>query len=184
MVSALDAVTQEVARLRKSVLKLGHSQELFQQQVEAEIGRLAEGRAQGDRAASGTAGALPDAAQQRALIEVDQAVLHLLDLTRGAVRTPAAETLEVNPQSMREGLLLLQIRVRNLQRSFGLEPIPAVGRPFDDRCHQAHGVCDRSGLAEGEVAEEIVPGYRLGDRIVRPALVIVNRRAARGEPAS
>ena len=181
VVSALDAVAQEVARLRKSVLKLGHAQELFQQKVESEIGRFAEGMAQGGRAPSDGVGASPDAAQQRALMEVDQAVLHLLDLAQGAVRAPA-ETPEVAPQSMREGLVLLQIRVRNLQRSFGLEPIPAVGRPFDDRCHRVHGICDQPGLTEGEVAEEILPGYRLGDKVVRPALVIVNRRKDRGEP--
>ena len=192
---ALEALGQEVARLRKTLLKLGHAQELFQQKIEEEVGRLsraadrsvpavsAGAAAAGDGDPSGAAGALPNTAQQRALMEVDQAVLHLLDLARGAARESPAEAPEIAPQSMREGLVLLQIRVRNLQRSFGLEPIPAVGRRFDDRCHQVSGVCDQPGLAEGEVAEEVLPGYRLGDRVVRPALVIVNRRKAAGEPS-
>lgn len=184
LLPALETVGQEVARLRKSLLKLGHAQELFQQRVEEEIGRLS-------RPASGPEGALParpDTAQQRALMEVDQAVLHLLDLAEGAVREPRAageeEGEETAPRSLREGLVLLQIRVRNLQRSFGLEPIPSVGRRFDDRCHQAYGVCERPGLADGEVAEEVLPGYRLGDRVVRPALVVVNRRNQSGKAPS
>lgn len=176
---ALDTLSQEVARLRKTILKLGHAQELFQQRIEEEVGRLS---VQADRSGSAWTGGghsdvsspadgLPNAAQQRALMEVDQAVLHLLDLSSGS----PAQASEANPRSIREGLALLQIRVRNLQRSFGLEPIPAVGRLFDDRYHQVYGVCDCSGFADGEVVEEVLPGYRLRDKVVRPALVIVNR---------
>jgi molecular chaperone GrpE len=163
--------------LRKTLLRLGHAQELFQQRIEEEVGRLSRAEG-GDRNPAGTAGAQPNAAQQRALMEVDQAVLHLLGFAQEGSREPSQPSRrgpETAPQSLREGLVLLQIRVRNLQRSFGLEPIPALGHPFDDRCHQVYGVCHHPGLADGEVAEEILPGYRLRGRVVRPALVIVNR---------
>lgn len=153
-----------MARLRKLLLKLGHAQELFQQRIEEEVGRLVH-------PSPPASPAPPDTAQQRALMEVDQAVLHLLALARGTGRGAP----EADPRSVREGLTLLQIRVRNLQRSFGLEPLPAVGHPFDDRLHQAQGLCHRPDLADGEIAEEVLPGYRLRGRVVRPALVIVNR---------
>lgn len=172
LLPAVEAVGEEVARLRKTLLRFGHAQELFQQRVEEEVGRLARSE---DRAPSSVA-AQPNGAQQRALMEVDQAVLHLLALAQ-ATGGEALVDPEAAPRSMREGLGLLQIRVRNLQRSFGLEPIPAVGRAFDDRCHQAYGICHLPGLADGEVAEEVLPGYRLGGKVVRPSLVIVNRRA-------
>ncbi|MFL6198074.1 MAG: nucleotide exchange factor GrpE [Thermoanaerobaculia bacterium] len=181
LLPALETVGQEVARLRKTLLKLGHGQELFQHRIEEEIGRLSR-PLPGSASAPGATPAAPDTAQQRALMEVDQAVLHLLDLAQGAAREASAA--EAAPRSLREGLVLLQIRVRNLQRSFGLEPIPAVGRLFDDRCHQACGVCEQPGLADGEVAEEVLPGYRLGDRVVRPALVVVNRRNQSGKAPS
>lgn len=186
LLPALETVGQEVARLRKTLLKLGHGQELFQHRIEEEIGRLSRPLPGAEGALPGAAPTVPDRAQQRALMEVDQAVLHLLDLAQGAAReAPAAmEMAEAAPRSLREGLVLLQIRVRNLQRSFGLESIAAVGRLFDDRCHQACGVCERPGLADGEVAEEVLPGYRLGDRIVRPALVVVNRRNQSGKAPS
>lgn len=172
LLPAFEALGQEVARLRKTLLRLGHAQELFQQRIEEEVGRLVRPE---DRGPSGAA-AQPNAAQQRALMEVDRAVLHLFALAQAAGREALVDP-ETAPRSMREGLGLLQIRVRNLQRSFGLEPIPAVGHAFDDRCHQAYGVCHHPGLADGEVAEEVLPGYRLGGKVVRPALVIVNRRA-------
>jgi molecular chaperone GrpE len=56
----------------------------------------------------------------------------------------------------------------------GLEAIPARNLPFDDRWHEACGVAHRPDLPDGWVIEEILPGYRLGGRVVRPARVIVN----------
>jgi len=185
--AAFDAMAEEVARFRRAVLKQGHAQELFQQRLEQEIRRLA-GRVEAMAPASlppaaevppaRAAGAEPNPAQQRALLELDQAVLHLLLLVRGAASPSSSYASD--PRTVQEGLSLLQIRVRNLQRSFGLEPIPAAGLPFDDRLHQAASVCDRSDLPDGQVAEELLPGYRLRGRLLRPALVTVNRRGTPG----
>ena len=58
----------------------------------------------------------------------------------------------------------------------GLEAIPTHNQYFDDRRHEACGAADRPDLPEGWVVEEILPGYRLGGRVVRPARVVVNRR--------
>lgn len=69
------------------------------------------------------------------------------------------------------------MRVRNLQHSMGLEAIPAQNQFFDDRRHEARGAAHRPDLPDGWVVEEILPGYRLGGRVVRPARVVVNRRA-------
>jgi molecular chaperone GrpE len=68
------------------------------------------------------------------------------------------------------------VRVRNLQHSLGLDAIPAQHRRFDDRWHEACGVAHRPDLPDGWVVEEILPGYRLGERVVRPSRVVVNRR--------
>jgi hypothetical protein len=158
----LDAVLQELGQLRKTVLRQGHAQELFQARVEEAVGRLASAPAAAPPAAG------PGSAQVRVLLELDQAVLQLLRLAEGAEADPT------DPQSLREGLALLQVRVRNLQHSMGLEAIPTRNLPFDDRWHEACGVAHRPDLPDGWVIEEILPGYRLGERIVRPARVIVN----------
>ena len=164
----LDRIGEDVRRLRKTVLKHGHAQELFQQRVEEAVGRLA-GEA-GENPSSGLS-----EVQLRVLLELDRALVHLQDLTRGESRRQDSGGLEDAPESVREGLGLLQIRVRNLQRSFGLEPIQAVGATFDDRRHRAHSLCHRPDLPDGQVVEELLPGYLLDGRVVRPALVIVNR---------
>ncbi len=168
---ALDALKLELGQLRKAVLRQGHAQELFQGRVEEAVGQLA--------AAREPARPLPEAglgpAQVRVLLELDQSVLQLLRLAEGAEAGPAAEdSSEDTPRSLREGLALLQIRVQNLQHSMGLEAIPARNLPFDDLRHEACGVTHRPDLPDGWVVEEILPGYRLEGRVVRPARVIVN----------
>jgi molecular chaperone GrpE len=51
--------------------------------------------------------------------------------------------------------------------------IPAVGEPFDPRLHEALGSVEREDVPDQHVAEEIRRGYRLRDRLLRPALVRV-----------
>jgi hypothetical protein len=169
-------LADELGRLRKTVLRQGHAQELFQARVEAAVGRLAAASgparppAPGEPAA-GRPAVAPSAIQVRALLELDQAVLQLLRVAAGA-EAPGEDA----PASLREGLSLLQVRVRNLAHSMGLAPIPAVGRPFDDQRHQVEAVVERDDLPDDRVVEEVLPGYVLGDRVVRPSRVVVNRR--------
>jgi molecular chaperone GrpE len=175
--TAVDTLSREVVRLRKTVLKLGHAQELFQGRIEEAVERLVR-RPEGSEAPARSAGreeADLTPVQLRVLIELDQAVLHLLAAANSGEDGTAGPSGE-EPQSVREGLALLQIRVRNLQRSFGLEPIPTVGAPFDDQVHEAQGVCEMPGIGDGVVAAEVLPGYRLRGRVVRPARVVVNRK--------
>jgi len=183
---SLDDLRCEIARLRRTLLKHGHAQELFQGRVEDAMERLVTGlasspgprrgvRAEYDLSRPAAGGSL-GAAQLRSLVELAQAVGNLKDLVAGG--PPAATEDEDSPRSIGEGLDLLGIRVSNLQRSFGLNAIPALGRPFDDRLHRVHGVCHRSDLPDGQVVEELLPGFLLHGEVERPALVIVNRLAA------
>ncbi len=174
----LEAFGKELGLLRKAVLRQGHAQEMFQARVEEAVGRLS-GSSEGENPerADPPPSSAPSPAQVRSLLELDQAILQLLRLTRmedpGAMEEPA----ENAPRSLQEGLSLLQVRVRNLQHSMGLEAIPAQNQFFDDRWHEARGAAHRPDLPDGWVIEEILPGYRLGGRVVRPARVVVNRRA-------
>jgi hypothetical protein len=171
----LEALTRELALLRKAVLRQGHAQELFQARVEEAVARWSGGAGTAARAGA-PAALMPNSAQVRSLVELDQAILQLLRLAETA-ESPAApeEPAETAPRSLSEGLSLLQVRVRNLQHSMGLEAVPTQDQFFDDRRHEACGVAHRPDLPDGWVVEEILPGYRLGERVVRPARVVVNR---------
>ena len=59
-----------------------------------------------------------------------------------------------------------------------MTPIDATpGRPFDPREHEAIANVPGTDQPEGEIVEEIRRGYRLRDRVIRPALVAVAAHA-------
>jgi molecular chaperone GrpE len=75
----------------------------------------------------------------------------------------------------------LELSVRKLEEAlaaFGLEPIDSVGTPFDPKLHEAIGHEESDEYPEDTVVQELRRGYRMRDRVVRPALVRVARRPA------
>lgn len=78
-----------------------------------------------------------------------------------------------------EGITAIDRKLRQLLESEGVTPIEASpGNPFDPRDHEAVANVPGSGLPEGHVVEELRRGYRLRDRVIRPALVAVSQGAA------
>jgi molecular chaperone GrpE len=63
-------------------------------------------------------------------------------------------------------------------RGLGLTRIPAEGKLFDPNLHEAIEVVETTDAQDGEVVEEIHAGYKLGDRLLRPAKVLVARNRA------
>jgi molecular chaperone GrpE len=65
-------------------------------------------------------------------------------------------------------------KLRSLLESEGVSHIDASpGRPFDPREHEAIAQVPAPGRHDGEIVEEVRRGYRLRDRVIRPALVAV-----------
>jgi molecular chaperone GrpE len=80
----------------------------------------------------------------------------------------------VDPAWLKGVLLTLQ-QMDELLASWGVEPIQAVGQPFDPSLHEAIGHEESDDHPEDTVISEVRKGYRLRDRVVRPALVRVAR---------
>ena len=73
-----------------------------------------------------------------------------------------------------EGVAAIDRKLRALLESEGVKQIDASpGMPFDPREHEAIATVPSAEHGEGEIVEEIRRGYRLRDRVVRPALVAV-----------
>ena len=75
----------------------------------------------------------------------------------------------------------LELSVRKLEEALhahGLEAIEAVGKPFDPMFHEAIGHEESAEHPEDTVVQELRRGYRIRDRVVRPALVKVARPPA------
>jgi molecular chaperone GrpE len=82
-----------------------------------------------------------------------------------------------------DGIAAIDRKLRLLLDSEGVTIIDAsAGRPFDPREHEAIANVPGSGRADGEIVEEIRRGYRLRDRVIRPALVAVATNDSTTEP--
>ena len=90
--------------------------------------------------------------------------------------------LEHKPEGVDESWLKgIELSVRKLEDALGthgLQPIEAVGARFDPKLHEAVGQEESSEHPEDTVVSELRRGYRLRDRVVRPALVRVSRQPA------
>jgi molecular chaperone GrpE len=95
--------------------------------------------------------------------------------------------IDARPESIAEdpwveGIAAIDRKLRQLLESEGVSPIAALpGTPFDPREHEAVASVPGSGLHDGAIVGELRRGYRLRDRVLRPALVAV---AAGGEAAT
>ena len=92
--------------------------------------------------------------------------------------------LEHKPEGIDESWVKgLELSVRKLEEALGthgLQPIDAVGAQFDPKLHEAVGH-EESREPEDTVVSELRRGYRVRDRVVRPALVKVARPPAHSE---
>jgi molecular chaperone GrpE len=80
-----------------------------------------------------------------------------------------------------DGITAIDRKLRQLLESEGVTAIDATpGRPFDPHEHDAIVNVPGTGQPEGSIVEEVRRGYRLRDRVIRPALVAV----AAGESAA
>jgi molecular chaperone GrpE len=109
---------------------------------------------------------------QHASAELISRVLPVLDDLRNV--------LEHKPAGIEESWLKgLELSVRKLEDALGthgLQPIESVGARFDPKMHEAVGHEESTEHPEDTVVSELRRGYRIRDRVVRPALVKVARR--------
>jgi molecular chaperone GrpE len=66
----------------------------------------------------------------------------------------------------------------------GVEPIPAIGQPFDPELHEAVDTIDVEPERDGVVTAEYSRGYKLGDRLLRPARTQVGRARSEAKKAA
>jgi len=102
-----------------------------------------------------------------AVVNVVEKFLPVLDHFEMALKS--AGTVE----QMRSGVELIVKQMEDVLRQLHVTPVPAEGAQFDPRHHEALGSVERPDLPDQHVAEEIRRGYKLRDKLLRPALVRV-----------
>ena len=113
-----------------------------------------------------------DLAEARTTAQVallNQLLPVLDDLGRALGATPP----DLAKDSWVQGLFLVARRITTLLESLDVQPIGTTGELFDPRKHEAITVEEHPDVPEGTIVQVIRPGYMLGERIIRPAQVIV-----------
>lgn len=112
--------------------------------------------------------------RQAALERFVTALLPVLDnFERTATVAQSGASLE----SVLEGVRAVERQLRGVLESNGVTRVESVGKAFDPELHEAVGMQETDEVEEGAVASEVEPGYRLGEKVVRPARVRVAKRS-------
>ena len=78
-----------------------------------------------------------------------------------------------SPEQLRAGVELIVKQMEEALRSLNIQAVETVGATFDPRVHEAIEMVERNDLPDHQVFEEVRRGYRIRDRLLRPALVRV-----------
>ena len=106
--------------------------------------------------------------------EVVGQLLPVLDNLRRALDAEA--TGEGESEKFRHflhGVELISRQLSGVLDSLGVKPVPTVGEPFDPHIHEAVATEQTDEFEPDTVTEELVRGYRLGEKLIRPAMVKV-----------
>jgi molecular chaperone GrpE len=114
-----------------------------------------------------------------------QELLPVIDNFEAALQFWDAQDARIprDPATLVEGVRLVRTLLASALERHGLHEVPAAGQAFDPNLHEAVGVDVRPGVPQGRVLEVLQRGYAIGDRVIRPARVLVSGQAAAGESA-
>ena len=99
-------------------------------------------------------------------------VLDSLDMALTAAQTPGAES----GQSLQAGVNMVLQQLKSALAEAGLEEVNALGQPFDPNFHEALAQQETPEVPEGQVVHQHRKGYKLRDRLLRPASVVVAKQ--------
>jgi molecular chaperone GrpE len=106
-----------------------------------------------------------------------QKILPVLDNFEMALAVAQTVGDEKN-SSLQAGVAMIQQQLKTALAETGLEEIDAANQPFDPAWHEAVSEQETAELPEGQVAQQLRRGYRLKERLLRPATVIVAKKPA------
>jgi molecular chaperone GrpE len=105
-----------------------------------------------------------------------QKLIPVLDNFEMALAATAAGAPAASVQSMQAGVNMIASQLRTALVESGLEEIDATGQPFDPNFHEAVSQQETADVPEGHVLQQLRKGYKLRDRLLRPATVIVAKK--------
>lgn len=186
----LDGETQSDAADEAPSLKPRYVEELeartraAEQKVADVQSRFEQLRAQMQRETDETRQRLNRAADERARREKADFINTLLPVADNLQRAILAAESGGSLDSLLEGVRGTLNSFESALLASGVEPLQAVGQPFDPEQHEAVDMIEVEPERDGLVTAEYSRGYRLGDRLLRPARVQVGRAESSSSSSS
>ncbi|MGB1085631.1 MAG: nucleotide exchange factor GrpE [Alphaproteobacteria bacterium] len=84
-------------------------------------------------------------------------------------------------KSVIEGIDLIAQSVVSTFEKIGIKKIESLNEKFDHNLHQAMMEIENEELEPGTIVQELIPGYTLHDRLLRPAMVGVSKKSKKNE---
>ena len=106
---------------------------------------------------------------------VEDTLREVLPVVDNLERAAGAMTDATEVSAVTEGVHMVLRGFEDIANRLGLKRIPSVGNLFDPTCHDAIQQEETNEHAPGTIVAEVVPGYYVGERLLRPAMVVVAR---------
>jgi len=90
----------------------------------------------------------------------------------------AAEDPQSGTAALQDGIAMIQQQLKSILTETGLEEVDANGQTFDPTLHEAVSQLETADTSEGQVVQQIRKGYKIRERLLRPATVVVAKKPA------
>lgn len=148
--SAIESARAERDRMREQLLRIAADFDNFRKRSRKEIEEV----------------------RRRTVEDTLREVLPIIDnLERAAGATNEATDL----RAVAEGVHMVLRGFEEISSRLGLKRVKSIGQMFDPTRHDAMQQQETNEHPPGTIVAEVVPGYELGDRLLRPAMVVVAR---------
>jgi len=155
-----------------------------EKQVQEVQSRFDQLRQQLQRETDETRQRLNRAADERAAADKARFIASLLPVVDDLYRAIQAGEEGADPDSLLEGIKRTANSFESSLANANVEPVAAVGEAFNPELHEAVDTAEVDPEMDGTVIEEYSRGFRIGDRLLRPARVKVGRAANQARQAS
>ena len=174
--------TEQPSLKPKYVEELEERTKAAERQVQEVQARFDQLRQQLQRETDETRQRLNRSADERAHNEKAKFIASLLPALDNLNR--AAASADAPRETILEGIRSIATTFEAALTNAGVEPIQSVGEDFDPELHEAVDTEETDGEMDGKVIEEYSRGFRMGDRLLRPARVKVGRAREQAREAT
>jgi len=123
-------------------------------------------------------------ARKYAIADFARELLAVADNLQRTIAAASRSPETVEDQALIEGVRATERLLEHTFSRFGIQKIDALGKPFDPTLHEAMMEVDDPSQPPGTVIRVAEDGYKIHDRLLRPARVFVVKRNPKTEPSS